>query len=253
MRWLQGNGGIGAAVLMGLLTSVLIFSYLGQGVKTVSVLVARSDIASFTRLDPSLIGTENIPESAVHPLALGGDRLSLVCGQYAVTPMVAGEQIISRKISPAPSGALTGAVPDMRAVAVPARFLPGLRDLVAPGSSVDLIYITEEFGDGYNFSKALFQGVRVLGILDMDGLPIDETNSGTAPSLLAVALPLPEVEALAYALNHGHFIVAACPPEQSPVATAGVDQLGFYQLLLGDTSDGDESGDGDDAGEEGGD
>jgi len=203
---LTGNRAfLGLALLFGLIFAVLVYVYLNQvgeddGVggqisgETRSVVVANQDIPAGIRLAPEMVRLEAIPSSLV--LSNVFDTVEGTVGQVTTLPLVAGEQVLSSRISS--SGVdLTQFGDDlpvslvipagMRAFSVRTSEVSAVGGLVRPGDYVDVILSGElpigsaETPDTVGAACYIVQDVQVLAVSQAVTNPTGATSSA-APS-----------------------------------------------------------------------
>lgn len=124
-------------VVVGVVAFVANLAVLGSAENTVRVAVAATDLATGTRLDPSLhvswveIGAE---ERVVDSLVTGSET-SKLSGAVLVSPMSEGDVIAERDLAPAE------AVDRSRAFSIPVRIEHAVGGALVPGDRIDVIAI----------------------------------------------------------------------------------------------------------------
>jgi pilus assembly protein CpaB len=234
----KGNKGVLVlALVLGLLSAVLVFVYLGRSGggdesaapsgDTKSVVVASQDIAAGTRVTEDMVRVKNVSSDAVVPDAL--TTTELVVGSVARFPIGADEQIVENRLA---AGGMTVSegdkfplayiVPEgMRAVAVNTKQVINAGGLVLPGDHVDIIFVAAVRTDLpppldlAHISQTVLQNLEVLAVQQTveevvpettDG---DGTTDGEVSERVAVDSADPEPEAITVTL--------AVTPEQAEI------------------------------------
>lgn len=190
-------------------------SFPGDSGATVQVVVAGRAIASGTKVTPQMLTLKNVTEAEVLQGAF--NNTDAVVNQVTTVPIVAGEQIITSKVtgsaqSIAEFGAnppLTLVVPEgMRGVSVEVSSLIGAGGLIRPGDFVDVILsvkikpegATPENNGSDQIAVTVAQNLKVLAIDQAVTAPTAETaNADTAKksneSAKTVTLAAPPITA----------------------------------------------------------
>jgi len=234
----KGNKGVLVlALVLGLLSAVLVFVYLGRSGggdesaapsgDTKSVVVASQDIAAGTRVTEDMVRVKNVSSNAVVPDAL--TTTDLVVGSVARFPITADEQILANRLA---TGGMTVSggdkfplayiVPDgMRAVAVNTKQVINAGGLVLPGDRVDIIFVAAVRTDLAppldlaHISQTVLQNLEVLAVQQTVEEVVPETTNGDGTTdgevseRVAVDSADPEPEAITVTL--------AVTPEQAEV------------------------------------
>ncbi len=183
----RGKFVIGAAVVLGLVSAVLVYFVLsgsGDGDEATTstsggsqpVVVATKDIGAGKEITSDMIKLRSVPANAVHPDAYT-DSVSVV-GQVARFPIAADEQILSNKVTSTflatvSSGdvPLAYVVPEgKRALAVEVEQVVSAGGLVLPGDFVDVIMVATIASDlpppldESHLSLTILQNVEVLAV-----------------------------------------------------------------------------------------
>ncbi len=177
-----GGGRSGKAVLLlalflGLVSAVLVYVYLSQagGEETAasdtteSVVVAKEDIPSATRITVDMVEVKAISADAIHPDSFSSTE-GLV-GSMARYPITAGEQILSDRVTVSSTTLSEGEelplpyiVPEgKRAVSVGISDLIGVGGLLRPGDYVDVI-LTVKLGSGDQVGRIILQDLEMLAL-----------------------------------------------------------------------------------------
>ncbi|WP_425059616.1 hypothetical protein SCACP_02080 [Sporomusa carbonis] len=164
---LSNKGLLVIAVILSLLTTGLVYSYLkkasgNQSQDTVSVVVAKTDIGPKTRITPEMVQVIKVPAPYLQP---GGVQDSKeVVGMLSREQIVAGEQITARRLLvEGKSAGFTGLIPpDKRAVTVGVNEVTGVAGFVKAGDYVDVVVTFDQSVTGDNVSHLVLQNVLVL-------------------------------------------------------------------------------------------
>jgi len=235
------------ALVLGLLSAVLVFVYLGQSGgggesapsgDTKAVVVASQDITAGTRITEDMVRVKNVSSESAVPSAFA--TTELVVGSVARFPITADEQILENRLASGgiavPQGdkvPLTYIVPEgMRALGVNTKQVINAGGLVLPGDYVDIIFVAEVKTDlpppldRSHIAQTILQNVEVLAVQqtieevvpegtgDGDGTG-DGTGDGEVAQRVAVDRPDPEPEALTVTL-------AVTPQQAQTLAMADV-------------------------------
>jgi pilus assembly protein CpaB len=233
----KGNKGVLVlALVLGLLSAVLVFVYLGRSGggdeesaapsgDTKSVVVASQDIAAGTRITEDMVRVKNVSTDAVVPQAL--TTTETVVGSVARFPITTDEQILESRLAggiAVPEGdkiPLTYIVPEgMRAVAVNTKQVINAGGLVLPGDYIDIIFVAQVKTDLpppldlSHISQTILQNLEVLAVEQTVEEVVPEatgdgTGDGAVAERVAVDRPDPDPEAITVTL--------AVTPEQAEV------------------------------------
>src|SRR3989304_4272675 len=199
----KGNKGVLVlALLLGLLSAVLVFVYLGRSGgdeesaapsgDTKSVVVASQDIAAGTRITEDMVRVKNVSSDSVVPQAL--TTTELVVGSVARFPITTDEQILENRLAAGGIAVADGdklpvtyIVPEgMRAVAVNTKQVINAGGLVLPGNRVDLIFVAQVKTDLpppldlSHISQTILQNLEVLAVEQTVEQVVPETTSDGA-------------------------------------------------------------------------
>jgi pilus assembly protein CpaB len=221
----SNRGLILLGLFLGLLSAVLIVVYLSQageggggevsGVEVTPVVVASLDIAAGTRIIEGMVETKDIAVDTV--LAGVFPDTEGVIGQVTRVPLVAGEQVITTKVT-ATGAAITGTgdpplayvVPEgKRAVSIQVSSVIAASGLIRPGDYVDVILTMKVGGD--NIAQTILQNVQVLSVdQDVALTGVDEGVDGS-PSVSEEGEASPEATTVTLAVSptHGEVITVA--------------------------------------------
>ena len=227
----------GAALLLGLVTSVLVFSWLQNEknrlmaapiplTKDVQVLVSNADLAWGTKLSPEMMQIQEfpagvLPEGHFTNLEAIKDRVLLV-------DIKRNELILESKL--APLGTTTGgvaAVTDVnkRAMSVKVDDVIGVAGFIKPADRVDVMVTIEPEGgkQGSTISKMILENVKVLAA----GTQMERKGKDEEPKqvqVITVEVDVEEAEKLALASTQGRLRLALRNPLNSErVLTKGAN------------------------------
>jgi pilus assembly protein CpaB len=155
------------AVLLSLLTTGLVYSYLKKTsgnlpANSVAVVVAKVDIGPKTRITPEMVQVTKVPAPYLQP---GGVQdVKEVIGMLSREPIVAGEQITSRRLlGEGKSAGFTGMIPpDKRAITIGVTEVTGVAGFAKAGDYVDVVVTFDKNTAGENVSQLVLQNVLVL-------------------------------------------------------------------------------------------
>ncbi|MCH7522208.1 MAG: Flp pilus assembly protein CpaB [Chloroflexi bacterium] len=181
----SNRGLILLGLFLGLVSAVLIVVYLSQagdggggeisGGEVTPVVVASVDIAAGTRIEEGMVETKDIAVDTV--LAGVFPDTEGVIGQVVRVPLVAGEQVITTKVTATGAAIADGENPPLafvipegkRAVSIQVSNVIGASGLIRPGDYVDVILalqIQVGSGDGSQnqIAQTILQNVLVLSV-----------------------------------------------------------------------------------------
>lgn len=227
----------GLAVVLGVFTSVLVFSWLQSEKsrllaatlptsKNVKVVVANADIAWGAKLTPEMVLVQEIPSGAVpegHLTTVDAakDRVLLV-------NVKRNELLLESKLAPLGTiGGGVAAVTDVnkRAMSVKVDDVIGVAGFIKPGDRVDvMVTIEPEAGkQGHSMAKMILENVKVLAAgTQMERKGKDEEAKQV--QVITVEVDVDEAEKLALASNQGKLRLALRNPLNSErVLTKGAN------------------------------
>jgi pilus assembly protein CpaB len=195
-----------AAVVLGLVTSYLVWTYVSQAsqgskpVQTAPVLVAVESVPPRTVLTPAMLRVQQIPVEARVPGALSDPRDAV--GKVVRTELATGEQVLGTKLFlQRQESGLAFMIPDgMRAVSVNFTELIGSGGLIIPGDHVDVMGVfqassTKSYplagpslpdsnGDTVSLASLVLQDVQVLAVAQvLEGQDTRDTATRVASSV----------------------------------------------------------------------
>lgn len=148
-RLLGGRGPLLAALVLGSLTSFLVWRYVDgvgqtvQPVQTTPVIVAATAIPARTVVTADMLQVQQIPVAARHPSALTSTRE--VVGKVSRSALTPGEQVLNTKLFlQREDSGLAFMIPDgLRAISVGFTEVIGTGGLLVPGDRVDVVGVFE--------------------------------------------------------------------------------------------------------------
>lgn len=161
-----------AAVVMGLVTTVLFFKYIKQfdtaqavQTNTVEAIVARQPIKKNQKITADMLETVRLPEAGVHPMAI--KSVEEANGKFADAVIETGEPLLSYRLKGEKEEAVlvSRKVRDgYRAVSVGVNFVQSVSNLIEPEDEVDVVYTLTDKATGISKSTLLLEKVRVLAV-----------------------------------------------------------------------------------------
>jgi len=148
----KGKVAIGLALVLGLATSYMVYSFLNrarleaQPVATAKVVAAIKDIPARTAITSSMVQIVEVPLTAKLPLAVSS--LQQAQGKVTKLPIYRGEQVLSEKLfaGQEDSGLAFVVPPGKRAVAVGVNEVVGSGGLIVPGDYIDVLAVIDTKG-----------------------------------------------------------------------------------------------------------
>jgi pilus assembly protein CpaB len=227
----------GVAVVLGLVTSLLVFTWL-QNEKTrlmaapiplsqnVQVLVANADLAWGTKLTPEMMQLMEfvpgaVPEGHFTSADVAKDRVLLV-------DLKRNELVLESKL--APVGMTSGGVaavtdPNKRAMSVKVDDVIGVAGFIKPADHVDVMVTIEPPGGKHenSIAKMILENVKVLAA----GTQMERKGKDEEPkqvTVITVEVDVDEAEKLALASNQGKLRLALRNPlNKEHVLTKGAN------------------------------
>lgn len=167
MAKLSSKGLIVVALVLSLVTSVLVYSYL-KGVATkaikpgLPVVVAKMDIPAKTKVTADMVMAIDVPAEFIQPGAM--NDVPIVVGVMTRERIMAGEQVTQRRlaIDGKPVG-FTGIIPsDRRAITVAVTEVTGVAGFIKAGDYVDVVHTFS--GQDGGASRLVLQNILVLAV-----------------------------------------------------------------------------------------
>ena len=227
----------GVALLLGLVTSVLVFSWLQNEknrlmaapiplTKNVQVLVSSADLAWGTKLSPEMMQVQEFPAGVLPEGHF--TNLEAIKDRVLLADIKRNELILESKL--APLGTTTGgvaAVTDVnkRAMSVKVDDVIGVAGFIKPADRVDVMVTIEPEGgkQGSTISKMILENVKVLAA----GTQMERKGKDEEPKqvqVITVEVEVEEAEKLALASTQGRLRLALRNPLNSKrVLTKGAN------------------------------
>jgi pilus assembly protein CpaB len=215
----------GVALVLGLATSFLVFTWL-QGeknrlmaapvtlTKNVQVLVANADLAWGIKLTPEMLQMQEVPPGAIpegHFTTMDAikDRVLLV-------DMKRNELLLESKLAPldGKTGGVTAVTdPNKRAMSVKVDDVIGVAGFIKPADRVDVMVTIEPTGSGQakTMSKMILENLKVLAA----GTQMERKGKEEEPTpvqVITVEVDVEEAEKLALASTQGRLRLALRNP-----------------------------------------
>ncbi|MFB9330692.1 Flp pilus assembly protein CpaB [Paenibacillus aurantiacus] len=161
-----------AAVIMGLATTALFFSYMKKvderaesGKAMIAVLAAKQAVAENTQLSGGMLQIVEVPATAINGMALRDPAAAV--GKVTASALVPGEVILPHHLQDRQDEALVVSKKireGYRAAAVGVNLVQSVSNLIEPGDYVDVVYTVQEKAAQTMNSTLLLENVRVLAI-----------------------------------------------------------------------------------------
>jgi len=214
----------GIALVLGLVTSILVFSWLQNErnrlmaapiplTKNVQVIVANTDFAWGTKLTPEMVQVQEYPSGVVpegHFTSVDAikDRVLLV-------DLKRNEVLLESKLAPLGTTGGVAAVtdPNKRAMSVKVDDVIGVAGFIKPADRVDVMVTIEPEGgkQGNTMSKMILENVKVLAA----GTQMERKGKDEEPTqvqVITVEVDVEEAEKLALASTQGRLRLALRNP-----------------------------------------
>ena len=206
---------LGTAVIVALVTSVLIYSWLQRKAKaekpemqTQSVAVAAADLSWGTVLTKDMIKVTPFLKTSL-PEGYFSDTVSLA-GRVLTSPVKANEPIFETKL--APTSVKTGGVaavitPKKRAVAIRVDKTIGVSGFIHPGNRVDILVTLATGKTPVPLTKTILENILVLAA----GPDTETKGKGEKPSevdVITIEVTPEEAEKVALAASEGRLQLA---------------------------------------------
>lgn len=169
MAKLSSKGLIVVALVLSLVTSVLVYSYL-KGVATkaikpgLPVVVAKVDIPAKTKVTADMVMAIDVPAEFIQPGAM--NDVPIVVGVMTRERIMAGEQVTQRRlaIDGKPVG-FTGIIPsDRRAITVAVTEVTGVAGFIKAGDYVDIVHMFDTKDIPAPTTRTMLQNILVLAV-----------------------------------------------------------------------------------------
>jgi pilus assembly protein CpaB len=227
----------GVALVLGLVTSILVFSWLQNEknrllaaplplTKNVEVLVANADLAWGTKLTPEMMQLQEVPPGAIPEGTFAS--LDAIKDRVLLADLKKNELLIESKL--APLGTTTGGVAaitdvNKRAMSVKVDDVIGVAGFIKPADRVDVM-VTIEPTPGkheHSIAKMILENVKVLAA----GTQMERKGKDEEPKqvqVITVEVDVDDAEKLALASTQGKLRLALRNPLNSErVLTKGAN------------------------------
>lgn len=174
---------LGAALGIGLLAALAARSYLSSRMaeleakargRTVSVVVAKSDLVKGTKLSPETVAVRNVPMEFAHSSAILPDQFERVEGQALAFNVKSGEMVLWSLLEGKRAPTFSARVEaGRRAITVPVDEINSMSGLLEPGDLIDLMVTVDQ--KGRKVTLPLMQGVQVMATGQRS---VDDPKSG---------------------------------------------------------------------------
>lgn len=161
-----------AALLMGIITTVLFFNYMKQykdapvlNRNLVDVVSIKQEVQENTVLSASMLEIVQIPMESAHPSALRTP--SEAAGKVTASNLAAGEIVLSNHLTDQQEEAQFVSKKiqvGYRAVSVGVNIVQSVSNLIEPGDYVDLVFTKADKLTEERFSTVLLENIHVLSI-----------------------------------------------------------------------------------------
>ncbi len=250
----SNKGLILLGLFLGLVSAVLIVVYLSQageggggevsGAEVTPVVVASQDIAAGSRIIEGMVETKEIAVNTV--LAGVFSDAEGVIGQVTRVPLVAGEQVITTKVTATGAAIADGENPPLafvipegkRAVSIQVSNVIGASGLIRPGDYVDVILTVQievDSGDGDTsgskdqIAQTILQNVLVLSV-DQDVTRAVVSEGEEAPVVGGDSQANSEATTVTLAVSPAHgevlTVAEACASPRLALALRGFGDAG---------------------------
>lgn len=217
----------GIALVLGLVTSVLVFSWLQNEknrlmaaplplTKKVPVLVANADLAWGTRLTPEMVQIQELPSDSLPDGYFG--KQDEIKDRVLLADLKRNEILMESKLAPIGASGGVAAVTDInkRAMSVKVDDVIGVAGFIKPADRVDvMVTIEPEAGkQGNVIAKMILENVKVLAA----GTQMERKGKDEEPKpvqVITVEVDVDEAEKLALASNQGKLRLALRNPLNS--------------------------------------
>ena len=221
---------LGVALGIGLLAALAARSYLstrvqeiearGKG-KTVSVLVAKHDVAKGATLSKENVAVRSIPVEFAHSVAMTPDDFERVAGQPLAYPVKSGEMLLWGLMETQRAPTFSARVETgRRAMTVPVDEINSISGMLEPGDIIDLMLSTDR--NGRRVTYPLMQSVQVMAT----GRRSVDDAAGVERSYSTVTLDTTPQQAqnIIVARETGKLTaLLRNPQDKGPISTGGYD------------------------------
>ena len=227
----------GVALLLGLVTSILVFSWLQNEKnrllaapillsKNVPVLVANADLSWGTKLTPEMMQLQEFPSGAIPEGTFGS--VEAIKDRIILVDLKRNELLLESKLAPlGTTGGGVAAVTDInkRAMSVKVDDVIGVAGFIKPNDRVDVMVTIEPEGgkQASMMSKMILENVKVMAA----GTQMERKGKDEEPkqvTVITVEVDVEEAEKLALASTHGRLRLALRNPlNKEHVLTKGAN------------------------------
>ena len=210
---------LGAAVLIALITTLLIYNWLqkksGVGqlattMKTRPAVVALTDLTWGSVISKEMVGTKPFLGDSMPPGSIA-DPVSII-GRVVISPIKKGEPILDSRLAPTElnkGGVAAVLGPNKRAMAIKVDKVVGVSGFVHPGNRVDvLVTMANKQGElSTTMTKVVLENMLVLAT----GPQVEETGKqekSTPVDVITLEVSPEEAEKLALAATEGKVVLA---------------------------------------------
>lgn len=217
----------GLAVVLGVVTSVLVFSWLQNEKsrllaaplptsKNVQVLVANADIPWGTKLTPEMMLMQEVPPGAIPEGHF--TTLEAIKDRVVLVDLKRNELLLESKLAPVGAAGGVAAVtdPNKRAMSVKVDDVIGVAGFIKPADRVDVMVTIEPEANkqGHAIAKVILENVKVLAA----GTQMERKGKDEEPKpvqVITVEVDVDEAEKLALASTQGKLRLALRNPLNS--------------------------------------
>lgn len=208
MAKISAKGLLILALILSTVTAALIYGYLKQASKPqfaekTAVVVAKVDIPPKTIITKEMVNQVEVPVLYVQPGALR--NTAKVIGVATKHKIVAGEQIVERRLAISGKSGLVEAIPnDKRAITVAVNEFSGLAGFLRPGDFVDVLATYDKNIAGNYVSNIIMQNIMVLATnrqAEGDSSIVTDKNKKELDKVVSVTLAVTPQEAVKLALS----------------------------------------------------
>lgn len=163
---------LAAALLMGIITTVLFFNYMKQfdeasasSKSLVSVVSAKQAIKENTIITAGMLELKQIPAGAAHAQAVA--NVQEAAGKVAASSLIPGEILLSHHLKDQKEEAMFVSKKvreGYRAVSIGVNIVQSVSNLIEPGDYVDVVYSKKDKGTDKLLSQIILENVHVLAI-----------------------------------------------------------------------------------------
>jgi len=182
---LSNKGLLSIALVLSLVTSFLIYTYLksasNKEIVGVPVMVAKVEIPPKTKITPDMVQEIKVPAEYLQPGAVSS--LNNVVGIISRERILSGEQITERRlVLEGKAVGFTGVIPrDKRAITVAVNEITGVAGFVKAGDYIDLVVTFDGGTVGDHVSQVLLQNILVLASNRETEEGVTQTTNSSAP------------------------------------------------------------------------